>query len=863
MVYLNRIAGTLFLIFSFIPNYFGQTLELMEIRGMVIDSTNEQPLSFALIRIKNKSLASTTNIEGNFSISFPQLVDQDSLVISMIGYSSQTIAIKDLSRHEINTFQMVESVFQLEEVEVTFPDVEKLVKEVSKRIKTTFPSESIDFEGYYRKAYREFGVFVKQYEVAISGFDDQYHKRNGFTVSRLKEKESKDFRKNKWRQSEGNVPWHYLWHVRRQHIHFFDSDSFKSYDYSLGDIIIDNGERIYKIDIKLKENSEREANSWAFVRESDFAILEIGGETTIINPKMFQLSDSLKMDYIGGNVLVKYLDYGGRMYPAYSRSSYNHRVYNEKSEFLGIAEMNEELFILEVNTPSQFGNKNDFVQDQQQRINELPSDSIFWAIFNAPLETALSKAIKQDIAGFEKISPKNGIENGDRKSLIPTESLEKDFDLFRYGLEEAHPSLYRFTSKDELDSQFESTRLKLNRPMGEPEFFGLLTPVLAKIRCGHTKGFMPKSFNNANNHENVTLPIQVKFISGMLYIWKVLSPEIPNLEGMEITAINDIEIAEIIDRIYPHLIGDGFIETSKVKDLEENFTHYYEQIVGPSERFEITLKNLNGDIQKLTLSAISHATHTKYKGKSSNDNDFRMLSEQIGFLKIGTFMDSEVIDFEPWLENAFLEINENNVSDLIIDLRDNGGGNDLYAIKLLKYLVDEPFSFHRSLRSSTDQYTFLSYTEEGESLNSIMSQIVNKDSSGNFSLQDSHPTLGLKSPYSDVYQGKIYFLINGKTFSTAADFAALAREYQLGVFVGEETGGTFEGNTSNGEILLNLPHSKIRIVIPLFQIQNAVSQTPVKGRGIISDIKVNYTMEDYIRIKDLEIEIAMTLINDK
>jgi hypothetical protein len=106
-------------------------------------------------------------------------------------------------------------------------------------------------------------------------------------------------------------------------------------------------------------------------------------------------------------------------------------------------------------------------------------------------------------------------------------------------------------------------------------------------------------------------------------------------------------------------------------------------------------------------------------------------------------------------------------------------------------------------------------------------------------------------------------LINGKTFSTAADFAALAREYQLGMFVGEETGGTFEGNTSNGEILLNLPNSKIRIVIPLFQIQNAVSQTPVKGRGIIPEFKVNYTIEDYLRIKDLEIEIAMTLINDK
>ncbi len=140
------------------------------------------------------------------------------------------------------------------------------------------------------------------------------------------------------------------------------------------------------------------------------------------------------------------------------------------------------------------------------------------------------------------------------------------------------------------------------------------------------------------------------------------------------------------------------------------------------------------------------------------------------------------------------------VSNLIVDLRDNRGGRDDYALYLLSYLAKAPFHYHLSLKAATDHFTFLSYTNQEEALNPLMSQIVTKGSTGSFILRNTHPTLNIKYPEANRFTGKIYFITNGNTFSAAADFAAIANELKLGEFIGEETGGASEGNTSNGNI---------------------------------------------------------------
>ena len=66
------------------------------------------------------------------------------------------------------------------------------------------------------------------------------------------------------------------------------------------------------------------------------------------------------------------------------------------------------------------------------------------------------------------------------------QQLERDYSLYQDILEQHHPSLYWYTSKDSMDFYFKYGRQQLKDSMTEPEFRKLLSYVTAKINCGHT-----------------------------------------------------------------------------------------------------------------------------------------------------------------------------------------------------------------------------------------------------------------------------------------------------------------------------------------------------------------------------------------
>jgi hypothetical protein len=70
--------------------------------------------------------------------------------------------------------------------------------------------------------------------------------------------------------------------------------------------------------------------------------------------------------------------------------------------------------------------------------------------------------------------------------LTPAE-LKADFDLMRMMLEEAHPGLYRYSTKVEMDRTFATQRAKLDRSLTRTEFLAVTSEIIARIHCGHTK----------------------------------------------------------------------------------------------------------------------------------------------------------------------------------------------------------------------------------------------------------------------------------------------------------------------------------------------------------------------------------------
>jgi C-terminal processing protease CtpA/Prc len=101
-------------------------------------------------------------------------------------------------------------------------------------------------------------------------------------------------------------------------------------------------------------------------------------------------------------------------------------------------------------------------------------------------------------------------------------------------------------------------------------------------------------------------------------------------------------------------------------------------------------------------------------------------------------------------------------------------------------------------------------------------------------------------------------LVDGGTFSTAADVTAILHHLRRATFVGEESAGAYEGNTSGLNALITLPNSGFRLKVQMYQYWNAVSGGE-KGRGTIPDYPVQQRSLDLLRGVDAPLAQAMAL----
>jgi hypothetical protein len=95
-----------------------------------------------------------------------------------------------------------------------------------------------------------------------------------------------------------------------------------------------------------------------------------------------------------------------------------------------------------------------------------------------------------------------------------------------------------------------------------------------------------------------------------------------------------------------------------------------------------------------------------------------------------------------------------------------------------------------------------------------------------------HPGVAEQRPAADVFLGRLVVLIDDGSFSTTADVAAQLRSMGRAVFVGEETGGGYEGNTSGLNADVILPSSKLRLRITMYDYWNAVKPPAARGREL-------------------------------
>lgn len=125
-----------------------------------------------------------------------------------------------------------------------------------------------------------------------------------------------------------------------------------------------------------------------------------------------------------------------------------------------------------------------------------------------------------------------------------------------------------------------------------------------------------------------------------------------------------------------------------------------------------------------------------------------------------------------------------------------------------------------------------------------------------------YPGLDTIAPRTPSFKNKVYVLIDGLVSSEGSALAALIHHAKRGLFIGEETGGGYNGCTAGLIGQATLPNSRINVTIPVFKIVRYEDQEN-EHRGVRPHYFVNLSAKDVIESKDLHMAKALSLIGSK
>ena len=366
-----------------------------------------------------------------------------------------------------------------------------------------------------------------------------------------------------------------------------------------------------------------------------------------------------------------------------------------------------------------------------------------------------------------------------------------------------------------------------------------------------------------DGHTDINLPMDIKRLYGFLpfeilqiqndfYIKsKAETIDIPLYSKIE--SINNTSIYTMVENLkkYTHT-SNGYFYKGKLESLIPLFINYKNNTIKTDKGmhtfdlsdmpYVLQGKNLELKKPKRTLLKIPNL-------------EFSTI-ENIAYLKIDTFSDATIIQK---VMNILTKIN--NVSSIIIDIRENNGGMSSYASKIAGLFIDGEFSSSKKRTriikgidyASASQYKRFSQDRIKELL---ITKLTTKEELEKANLINKNLSFDY---YVDSYVGNKRFdiplilLTSKNTISASEDFVLMLKNYPKCIVIGTETYGS-----TGTPLMLDLPFNiKARICSVGYQ---ALDGTDFINKGIKPNLQKGLTIEDYRQNYDRVLDLAVEFI---
>ncbi|GAA3589680.1 S41 family peptidase [Flavivirga amylovorans] len=491
-------------------------------------------------------------------------------------------------------------------------------------------------------------------------------------------------------------------------------------------------------------------------------------------------------------------------------------------------------------------------------------------------------------------------------------SLHEDIDKIYEQLKRHHPKLYQYTSKEVLDFKFDSLKNTIKTPIDSREFYRKLAPVVSQVKQGHislssaNKWYTKRERKKLLKRKFEFYALDFEYLENKLWVKNTRGKD-STIVGSEVVKIEEDLVSDLIDVYKTRFSSDGYNTTLHNRYVGRHFSNFYYNDKGFVDSLKVTFKNKDSLFvktfrreqkpkkskkqdstkaikpKKLTsaekkVNRLAFKKKRKFNRKHgfikkrkeyTRNFGFIKKAKDVAYIKLRSFTNG---NYKKFYKESFAKLDSARTKYLILDLRDNGGGRIAEIDYLYSYLAKESYKFIEDSEVNS-RVPFLKFLMSNTTSNSlkILSGIVSpiivvqnlirtRKRDGKLYYRFRHTKI--KTPRPLRFKGDMYVLINGNSFSASSLISTHLKATKRATFVGEETGGAYNGTVAGIYKIYELPNTRLKIRMGMMQIEAPQKQEP-DGYGVKPDIEISPTINDRRLEKDSELEWILNDIEEK
>ena len=475
--------------------------------------------------------------------------------------------------------------------------------------------------------------------------------------------------------------------------------------------------------------------------------------------------------------------------------------------------------------------------------------------------------------------------------IFPKSKMQKDLQLFKDIRVKANSGLYKYRTKVQIDSIYHWAHTEIEKSNTYLDFYNIICQLTDFEGSLHNDTSLPDNYiQNLKKEKFGYFPYPIKWIDDR-WLMNYENSKIPL--GSEILSINGMSITEVISKLYKYYTTDGTNTTGKRIGVRKHFSKFYRFHFGQQEEFIISFKNSKTNlIEEKTLKSVSYFKYYQnFENRYSRPFDqfyyseiqkdqkytYERVDSLTGILTINTFAmgnesSEEHKNYSSFLDSIFTKIKIEKLENLIIDVRENGGGTDPNDLITYSYLTQRKFQENKQGWISFKKLPFVRHIVINipKLIRPFVAWIYNKRLQKEFYLERSKSYYQgplsndhkIRTPHKNAFTGTIYLMISPAVASAGSLFAAMMAGNKNTMVIGEETMGGYYGHNGHTPLAYRLPKSGIET---LFSIVNLEQDVPKKSnqiydRGIIPDYKISQSYKDFLIHKDTQMEFTLDLV---